>query len=104
MTSNSATTTSGRLPVPHPGEVLKTEFMEPMGLSAYALAKAICVPRSRINEIARGRQNMTATVALRLGCFFDVDPQWFMNMQSRYDLRRAEETVDLSVIAPRHAA
>lgn len=104
MTSNSATTTDGRLSVPHPGEVLKAEFMEPMGLSAYALARAIGVPRSRINEIAHGRQNITAAIALRLGRFFDVDPQWFMNMQSRYNLRHAEATIDVSGIAPRQAA
>lgn len=104
MTSNSATTTEDRLMLPHPGEVLKSEFMEPMGLSAYALAKAIGVPRSRINEIAHGRQNITAAIALRLGRFFDVDPQWFMNMQSRYDLRLAEATIDVSGIAPRQAA
>lgn len=104
MTSSSATTTDGGLMLPHPGEVLKSEFMEPMGLSAYALAKAIGVPRSRINEIAHGRQNITAAIALRLGRFFDVDPQWFMNMQSRYDLRHAEATIDVSGVAPRQAA
>ena len=89
---------------PHPGEVLKTEFMEPMDLSAYALAKAIGVPRKRINEIANGRQNITAAIALRLGRFFDIDPQWFMNMQSRYDLWYAEDTIDVSGIAPRRPA
>jgi addiction module HigA family antidote len=78
--------------------------MEPFGLSAYALAKAVGLPRSRITEISRGRQGITAAVALRLGRYFDVDPQWFLNMQSRYDLRRAAATVDLSGIAPRRAA
>jgi addiction module HigA family antidote len=90
--------------LPHPGEVLKSEFMEPMDVSAYALAKAIGVPRSRINEIAHGRQGITAAIAIRLGKFFDVDPQWFMNMQSRYDLRRAEATIDVSGIPTRTAA
>ncbi len=104
MTSSSATITEERIPLPHPGEVLKTEFMEPMDLSAYALAKAIGVPRSRINEIAHGRQGITAAIALRLGKFFGVDPQWFMNMQSRYDLRLAEATVDVSSISTRTAA
>lgn len=89
---------------PHPGEVLKTEFMEPMDVSVFALAKAIGVPRSRINEIAYGRQNITAAIALRLGRFFDVDPQWFMNMQSCYDLRRAEATIDISGIPTRAPA
>ncbi len=74
------------LPLPHPGFILKTEFLDPMEISVYALAKAIGVPRSRINEICHGRQGITARIALRLGRFFGVDPQWFMNMQSKYDL------------------
>ncbi len=102
--SNSATIMDARLPLPHPGEVLKSEFPAPMGLSVYALAKAIGVPRSHINEIVHGRQNITAAIALRLGRFFDVGPQWFLNMQSRYDLRHAEATIDVSGIAPRQAA
>jgi antitoxin HigA-1 len=103
--SNSATTIDrGRIPLPHPGEVLRTEFLEPMGLSVYAVAKAIGVPRSRLNEIVHGRQGISAAIALRLGKFFGVDPQWFMNMQSRHDLRKAEETVDVSGIETRRAA
>jgi addiction module HigA family antidote len=92
------------VPLPHPGEVLREEFLDPMGLSVYALAKAIGVSRSRINEIAHGRQGITANIALRLGTFFGVDPQWFMNMQSQYDLWRARETVDVSAIEPMKAA
>ncbi len=64
MTSNSATTIDdgapAKLTLPHPGEVLRGEFLEPMGLSVYALAKAIGVPRSRINEIVHARQGITA--------------------------------------------
>ena len=75
-----------KMPMPHPGFILKSEFLEPMGLSVYALAKAIHVPRSRINEICHGRQGISANIALRLGRFFSVDPQWFLNMQSKYDL------------------
>src|ERR1700677_2228676 len=75
------------IPLPHPGVILREEFLEPMDLSIYALAKAIRVTRSRINEICHGRQGITANIALRLGRFFGVDPQWFMNMQSKYDLR-----------------
>ena len=74
------------IPMPHPGAVLREEFLEPMGVSVYALAKAIHVTRSRINEICRGRQAITANIALRLGRFLGVDPQWFMNMQAKYDL------------------
>jgi addiction module HigA family antidote len=72
--------------MPRPGVVLREEFLDPMGLTVYALAKAIHVTRSRVNEICRGRQGMTANIALRLGRFFGVDPQWFMNMQAKYDL------------------
>lgn len=94
------------LPLPHPGTVLREEFLVPMGLSVYALAKAIEVPRSRINEICHGRQAITAAIALRLGRFFGVDPQWFMNMQARYDLTvTAEQLAEtLDRIAPRGAA
>lgn len=94
------------VPMPHPGVVLREEFLEPMGLSVYALAKAIHVTRSRINEVCHGRQGITANIALRLGRFFEVDPQWFMNMQSKYDLRvQAERLADeLAAIQPRTAA
>lgn len=95
---------SRTVPLPHPGEVLREEFLVPMGLSVYALAKATGLPRSRINEIARGRQGVSAAVALRLGKAFDVDPQWFMNMQSRYDLHVAAQTADLTAIVPIRAA
>ncbi len=94
------------IPVPHPGSVLREEFLEPMGLTVYALARAIHVTRSRINDICRGRQGITAAVALRLGRFFGVDPQWFMNMQSKYDLHVQAERLagDLAAIEPRNAA
>lgn len=69
------------IPLPHPGIVLKEEFLEPMGLSVCALAKTVRVTRSRLNDICLGRQGITAAMALRLGRFFGVDPAWFMNMQ-----------------------
>ena len=94
------------VPMPHPGVVLREEFLEPMGLSVYALAKAIHVTRSRINEVCHGRQGITANIALRLGRFFEVDPQWFMNMQAKYDLDVQAKLLadDLAAIAPRSAA
>ena len=97
---------SSEIPLPHPGVVLKEEFLEPMGLSVYALAKAIRVTRSRINDICLGRQRITAAIALRLGRFFGVDPQWFMNMQSKYDLSLQAERVkaELDAIEPLSAA
>jgi addiction module HigA family antidote len=95
-----------RIELPHPGEILKTEFLEPMGLSVYALAKALGVPRSRINGVCRGEQGITAALALRLGRYFGVDSRWFMNMQTQYDLEiEAERLADkLAAIAPRRAA
>ncbi|MGD1035972.1 MAG: HigA family addiction module antitoxin [Roseiarcus sp.] len=94
------------IPMPRPGVILREEFLEPMGLSVYALAKAIHVTRSRINEICHGRQGLTANIALRLGRFFAVDPQWFMNMQAKYDLHVQGKLLarDLAAIEPRSAA
>ena len=92
------------IPMPHPGLVLREEFLEPMGLTVYALAKSIGVTRSRINDICNGRQ--AAAIALRLGRFLGVDPQWFMNMQSKYDLHVQSERLkaELAAIQPRSAA
>ena len=94
------------IPLPHPGVVLREEFLEPMDLSVYGLAKAIHVTRSRINDICLGRQGITAPLALRLGRFFGVDPEWFMNMQSKYDLEVQAERLkaELAAIEPRSAA
>lgn len=91
------------LPMPHPGTILREEFLDPMTLSAYALAKAVHVPRSRINDICRGRQGISANIALRLGKYFGVDPQWFLNMQAKYDLHVQGETMadELATIATR---
>ena len=91
------------IPMPHPGTILKQEFLEPMGLTAYALAKAIHVPRSRVNEICQGNQGISAAIALRLGRFFKVDPRWFMNMQGKYDLHVQERALaeELAAIKPR---
>ena len=89
------------IPMPHPGTILREEFLEPMSLSVYALAKAIHVPRSRLNDIFRGRQGMSANIALRFGKYFNVDAQWFLNIQSKYDLHvQGESLVDeLAAIA-----
>jgi antitoxin HigA-1 len=93
------------IPMPHPGTILKEEFLEPQDLSVYALAKAIHVPRSRINEICHGRQGISANIALRLGRYFGVDPQWFMNMQSKFDLDLGERglAAELALIKPQAA-
>ena len=75
----------------HPGEILIEEFLKPMGISQYRLAKNISVPPRRINEIIQGKRSITADTALRLGRFFKVAPQFWLNLQSRFDLEVAED-------------
>ncbi len=72
----------------HPGEILKTEFMEPMGVSAYALAKALNFPG--IYEVVRGDRAISADTAIRLGKYFGLPAQFWLNLQNDYDLRIAE--------------
>lgn len=72
----------------HPGEILRTEFMEPMGLSAYALAKGLGF--LGIYEVVRGERSISADTAIRLGKFFGLPAQFWLNMQNDYDLRIAE--------------
>jgi addiction module HigA family antidote len=70
----------------HPGEILVAEFLEPLGISQYRLAKDIGVTPRRINEIVHGRRAISADTALRLGQFFGMEAQFWMNLQSRYDM------------------
>ncbi len=77
------------LPPIHPGEMLREEFLVPMGLSANALAIAIGVPATRIGEIVNERRGITADTALRLGRYFHMSAEFWMNLQSRYDLESA---------------
>jgi addiction module HigA family antidote len=81
-----------KLPPIHPGEILMEEFLEPMGVSQYRLAKDMSVPPRRINEIIHGKRSVTADTALRLGRFLSMSPQFWLNLQTRYDL---EVTQDL---------
>ncbi len=80
-----------RLPPIHPGEILMEEFLGPMGISQYKLAKDISVPPRRINEIVHGKRSITADTALRLGRFFGMSPQFWLNLQTRYDLEMTED-------------
>jgi addiction module HigA family antidote len=80
-----------KLPPIHPGEILREEFLDPMGISQYRLAKDISVPPRRINEIVHGKRSITADTALRLGRFFGMSPQFWLNLQTRYDLEVAED-------------
>lgn len=75
----------------HPGEILMTEFLEPMGISQYRLAKDIGVTARRVNEIVLGRRAITADTALRLGLYFNMEAQFWMNLQSHYDMEVALE-------------
>jgi addiction module HigA family antidote len=86
----------------HPGEMLRTEFMEPMGITAYQLAKALHLPG--IYEIVREQRGISADAALRLGKYFGMTPQFWMNLQAVYDLRLAAASAPLSKIKPRSAA
>jgi len=80
-----------KLPPIHPGEILIEEFLKPMGLSQYRLAKDISVPPRRINEIVHGKRSISADTALRLGRFFGISPQFWLNLQTRFDLEVAED-------------
>ena len=80
-----------KLPPIHPGEILIEEFLKPMGLSQYRLAKDISVPPRRINEIVHGKRSISADTALRLGRFFGISPQFWLNLQTRFDLEVTED-------------
>ena len=73
----------------HPGEVLREEFLEPLGLSAHALAIALRVPAPRVNDLVRERRSITPDTALRLARYFGTTPQFWMNLQASYDLKVA---------------
>ena len=75
-----------KLPVIHPGEILLEEFLNPLGISQYQLAKDISVPPRRINEIVHGQRSITADTALRLARYFGTSERFWLNLQSRYDL------------------
>ena len=75
-----------RLAPVHPGDILKHEFLDPLGMSVYALAAALKVPRTRLNDIVRGRRSVTAETALRLSRFFGTTPRFWLNLQCAYDL------------------
>ena len=70
----------------HPGEILKEEFLDPMGISQYRIAKDINVPPRRINEIVHCKRSISADTALRLGRYFNMSPQFWINLQSHFDL------------------
>jgi addiction module HigA family antidote len=74
-----------------PGEILDEEFLKPKGLTQYRLAKDIGVPPRRVNEIIKGQRAITADTALRLGRYFNMAPQFWLNLQTQYDLEQEAE-------------
>lgn len=91
-----------RLPPIHPGEVLREEFLVPMELTAYAVARACGVPRTRIERLAREETPVTADTALRLGRYFGTTPEFWMGLQAQYDLECAQDeaAAELKRITP----
>lgn len=77
----------------HPGEILQEEFLDSLGVSQYRLANDVGVPPRRINEIVLGKRGITADTALRLGRYFGTSPQFWMNLQARYDLEMQRDLI-----------
>ena len=95
-----------KLPPIHPGEILREEYMLPLQLSSNALARALEVTPARINEIVRERRGISADTALRLGRYFGNDAQSWLNLQQRYDIECAQDSIGgaLKKITPYRAA
>ena len=90
----------------HPGEILREEFLAPLGLTAYALAASLHVPRTRIERLTREGTAVTPDTALRLSRYFGTTPDLWLGLQARYDLEVAAGAMasELAAITPRHAA
>ena len=102
-----ADVTSGRrLATVHPGEILRDDFLEPMKISVYTLARVIKVPRSRVNDIVLGRRGITTDTALRLARYFGTSAEFWVNLQAHYDLEIASRTLRRKIereVSPRAA-
>jgi antitoxin HigA-1 len=94
------------MPPVHPGEILLIEFLEPLGVSQYQLAKAVDVPARRINEIVHGQRRISADTALRLSRYFGTSERFWLNLQARYDLEIEKDRLGaaLDLIQPLGAA
>jgi antitoxin HigA-1 len=99
-------TLASMLPAIHPGEILREVFLEPLEMTPYALAKKLRVPRTRIERIVAEKIGISADTALRLGKFFKTSPQFWLNMQTSYDIKIAEAALknELSEIPELEAA
>jgi addiction module HigA family antidote len=84
--------TNGMRPI-HPGEILREEYLAPLGMSANALSRALNVPAPRINDIVRERRGVSADTALRLARYFNTTPRFWLNLQMAFELRTAEADV-----------
>jgi antitoxin HigA-1 len=92
---------------PHPGETLKEDYLAPLDMSVNALAKALGIGAARLNEIVRGERGVTADTALRLARYFNTSPEFWLNLQTLYDLRLAQQKAGRRIerkIKPRQAA
>lgn len=87
---------NGMRPI-HPGEILREEYLVPMGMSAHALAIALRVPAPRINDIVRERRGITPDTALRLARYFGTTPEFWINLQSSYDLKVAMQALGKAI-------
>lgn len=85
---------SDMLPPIHPGEILREEFLHPLDMTPYALAKHLHVPRTRIERIVAEKIGISADTALRLGKFFKTTPQFWLNMQATYDLKTQSAAIE----------
>lgn len=85
--------TTKKLPPVHPGEILREDFLEPMGITQYRLSKDLSVPPRRINEIVHGKRAITADTALRLARFFGTTDRFWLNLQARYDLETEKDAL-----------
>lgn len=83
-----------KIPPIYPGEILMEEFLKPIGISQYRLAKDINVPARRINEIVHGKRSISADTALRLSRYFNLSERFWLNLQSRYDLEVEKDKLD----------
>lgn len=90
--------TVNKIPLPTIGEILREEFLEPLNLSAYAVAKGIDVPTSRIQDLLHDRRKITVDTSVRLGRFFGLSDRYFLNLQNDIDIRKAEETYNYDKI------
>lgn len=95
------------IPIPHPGETIKEDYLVPLGMSVNALAKELGITSARLNEVVRGKRGVTADTALRLARYFNTSADFWMGLQLEYDLRTARRKTGAQIekkVHPRAAA